>query len=291
MVDTPSNIAIFDRKQVKHNRERSAARFSNHDFLFQWSKKQLSERIYDINHSFTRTLQIGARAPILQDEHDKIIHIITTDLTNKSMQTCNNYVQASEEYLPFAPKSMDLVISNLNLHSVNDLVGTLAQIHSCLKDDGLFIASMLGGETLYELRKIMMEVELSMLGGASPRIFPFADKLQMGGLLQRANFTLPIVDSDIITVTYDNIFKLLHDIRGMGEGNAIINRNKTSLNKEFFMKVAQKYHEQFADFSNDNGRITASFEIIFLLGWTPHSSQQKPLERGSAKYSLAEALK
>ncbi len=280
-----SDIIIFDREQVKHNRKRCSANFSEHDFLFKWSKNQLSERIYDINRDFPKVLQIGSRAPFLQNEHDKIDHIITMDLTNNPVQNCNSYIQASEELLPIAHKSMNLVISNLNLHSVNDLVGTLAQIHGCLKDDGLFMASMLGGETLYELRKIMAEVELSMFDGASPHIYPFADKLQMGGLLQRANFTLPIVDSDIITVTYDNVFKLLHDLRGMGESNAIAKRNKTPLGKEFFMNVAQEYHKQFAE---NDGRISASFEVIFLLGWTPHSSQQKPLPRGSAKYSLEE---
>ncbi len=283
------NNNVFDRAQIKHNRKRCANKFGDHDFLFQWSKNQLSERIYDINRSFAKVLQIGSRGAILQDQHDKIGNMVTMDLTGKPVQNCGGaYIQASEEFLPIATKSMDLVISNLSLHSVNDLVGTFAQIHSCLKDDGVFIASMLGGETLYELRKIMMEVELSMLGGASPRIFPFADKVQMGGLLQRANFALPIVDSDVITVTYDSAFKLLHDLRNMGEGNAIAARDKTPLGKEFFMQVAQKYHEQFA---GEDGRIEASFEVIFLLGWTPHESQQKPLPRGSTKHSLTEILK
>ncbi len=287
MVDN-SDIIVFDREQVKHNRERATANFSDNDFLFNWSKDQLSERISDINRSFTSALQIGSRGCILQGQHNKIDNLITLDLTDKPVQNCGTYIQASEEYLPIAPKSVDLVISNLALHSVNDLPGTLSQIHGCLKDDGLFVASMLGGETLYELRKIMMEVELSMLDGVSPHIHPFADKLQMGSLLQRANFALPIVDSDVVTVTYDNIFKLLHDLRNMGEGNAVKQRCKTNFGKEFFMRVAQKYHEEFAE---NDGRITASFEVIFLLGWTPHSSQQKPLARGSAKYSLAEALK
>ncbi len=286
MVDI-SDIIIFDRTQVKHNRERCSIKFSEHDFLFQWSKNQLSERIYDINRNFPKSLQIGSRAPILQDEHEKIEEIITIDLTNKPVQNCDTYIQGSEELLPIAPKSMDMVVSNLNLHTVNDLPGTLTQIHSCLKEDGVFIASMLGGETLHELRKIMMEVELSMFEGASAHIYPFADKVQMGALLQRSNFTLPIIDSDIITVTYDNIFKLLHDLRGMGEGNSISKRNKTPLGKEFFMQVAQEYHKQFAE---KDGRIKASFEVIFLLGWREHISQQKPLPRGSAKYSLDKAL-
>ncbi len=280
---------IFDRAKIKHNRERCANKFCDHDFLFQWSKNQLSERIYDINRNFAKALQIGSRGAILQGQHNKINELITLDLTINPIENCGgHYIQSSEELLPIAPKSMDLVISNLSLHSVNDLVGTFAQIHNCLKDDGVFIASIFGGETLYELRKIMMEVELSIFGGVSPHIFPFTDKLQIGDLLQRTNFTLPIVDSDIIKVTYDNIFKLMHDLRNMGEGNAIAARDKTPLGKEFFMQVAQKYHEQFTD---KDGRLEASFEVIFLLGWTPHESQQKPLPRGSAKYSLAKALK
>ncbi len=281
-------VDIFDRNQVRHNRARASAKFQDHGFLFDWSKSQLLERISDINRIFSKALQIGSRAPILAAEHSKIGDIATLDLTNKPVQCCDIYIQASEEFLPIKQNSMDLVVSNLSLHSVNDLAGALIQINDCLKSDGLFIASMLGGETLHELRKIMMEVEISMFDGASPRIAPFADKPQMGELLQRAKFALPVVDSDIITVTYDNVFKLLHDIRYMGEGNAIYKRNKSYLGKAFFMQVAQKYHEQFAE---KDGRITASFEVIFLIGWKPHKSQQQPLPRGSGKVSLGEVLK
>ncbi len=282
-------VDIFDKKQVRRNRERASNKFQKHGFLFEWSKNQLSERIYDINRTFPNALQIGSRAPILTADHDKIGGIVTLDLTNKPVQNFDAcYIQASEELLPIASNSMDLVVSNLSLHSVNDLAGTLIQINDCLKGDGVFIASMLGGETLHELRKIMMEVEISMFDGASPRIYPFADKPQMGELLQRAKFALPVVDSDVVTVTYGSVFKLLHDVKYMGEGNAIYKRNKSYMGKEFFMQVAQKYHEQFAD---DGGRITASFEVIFLLGWKAHKSQQRPLPRGSAKMSLAEALK
>lgn len=194
---------------------------------------------------------------------------------------------ADEEFLPFANESFDLVLGTLNLHTVNDLPGALLQIRKSLKPDGLFLASMLGGETLYELRQVMTQAEMNTRGGISPRIAPFADKQQMGALLQRAGFNLPVVDSDIITVTYDNIFKLFHDLRYMGEGNAIAARDKTPPGKKLFMEAARLYQEQFA---GADGRITASFEIIFLTGWAPHSSQQKPLRPGSAETSLADAL-
>lgn len=277
---------IFDRACVKRNRQRAQERFDDYSFLFQWSKNHLHDRILDINRRFGSALNIGSRAPILA--HDKIDHITTLDLTRIPFDTnASPYIQASEDFLPIAHKSLDLIVSNLNLHTVNDLPGALLQIKQSLKEDGLFIASILGGETLHELRKIFTETELELYGGISPRIAPFADKPQMGDLLQRAGFALPVVDSDIVTVTYDNIFKLFHDLRGMGEGNAIIARKKSPTSKAFFMRAAQKYHEQFAE---EDGRIVASFEVIFLLGWSPHSSQQKPLRPGSAEHSLAEAL-
>mgnify|MGYP003638206561 FL=1 len=233
-------------------------------------------------------MQIGSRAALLQGEHDKISHLLTCDLTAQPLTPdAPAYVQASEEFLPIAPQSMDLILSNLNLHTVNDLPGALLQIRNALKADGLFMAAMLGGETLHELRKILTDIELNTSGGISPRIAPFADKQQMGDLLQRAGFALPVVDSDIITVTYDNVFKLFHDLRGMGENNSIAERNKQFVSKDFFMRTAQAYHDQFAQ---SDGRIVASFEIIFLLGWSPHESQQKPLRPGSAEHRLADLL-
>ncbi len=277
---------IFDRELIKNKRQRASNNFSEHDFLFQWSKNQICERLLDINRHFDTALNIGSRCPIPSD-HKKIGQISTMDLVDNPVSQCKPYIQGNEELIPIAKNSMDLVLSNLNLHTVNDLPGTLIQIRNTLKSDGLFMASIFGGETLHELRKAIADIEISMFGGISPRIFPFADKPQMGDLIQRAGLNLPIIDSEIITVTYDNVFKLLHDIRGMGESNSIIERNKTPLNKEFFMRLAQKYHDNYAE---DDGRIVASFEIIFLHGWAPHESQQTPLSPGSAKNSLAEAL-
>ena len=283
-----SEILVFDRDLIKRNRERCAKKFTDFNFLFSHTKQTLEDRIYDINREFKTSLQIGSRCPVNASEHEKIDTLFTCDLTNKPVSTVSGqYFQATEEFLPVKPKSLDLVVSNLNLHSVNDLPGTLLQIKQSLKDDGLFIASMLGGETLHELRSVITEVELKLYGGISPRIFPFADKQQMGDLLQRAGFALPVVDSEIITVTYDNIFKLFSDLRGMGEGNAILERSKTFSSRTFFMDVAKTYQEQFAE---DDGRIAITFEVIFLLGWAPHESQQKPLRPGSAEHRLADAL-
>ena len=174
---TKSDILIFDRDQVQRSRQRALPRFEEYDFLFQWSKNQLFDRLHDINRQFESALQIGSRAALLQGEHDKISHLLTCDLTAQPLTPdAPAYVQASEEFLPIAPQSMDLILSNLNLHTVNDLPGALLQIRNALKADGLFMAAMLGGETLHELRKILTDIELNTSGGISPRIAPFAKK-------------------------------------------------------------------------------------------------------------------
>lgn len=280
MVDS-NNIFVFDREQLRHNRARAAAGMEEHSFLLEWAGKQIVESISMVNRDFSKILQIGAKAAITENA---VCIDITAQPTGRDMGV---FVQGDEEMLPFAENSFDLVLSNLNLHSVNDLPGTLVQIRRILKPDGLFLASMFGGETLHELRESLTQAELSLKNGASPRIFPFADKQQMGALLQRAGFALPVIDSDIVTATYDNMFKLLHDLRGMGEGNIIAARSKVNPGKAFFMEAARHYQEHFAE---EDGRIPASFEVIFLSGWSPHSSQQQPLKPGSAEIRLADAL-
>jgi hypothetical protein len=173
------------------------------------------------------------------------------------------------------------------LHTTNDLPGTLLQIKHALKKDGLFMASLLGGGTLHELRTVMTEVEMDFFGGISPRVAPFADMKQMGALMQRADFKLPVIDSEKITVTYDHPFKLMRDLRFMGEGNSLLARHKKFSNKTFMQAVCDRY---FSDFSEEDGQIRATFEIIFLLGWKDHHSQEKPLRPGAAKTRLSDAL-
>jgi len=284
-----SDMIVFDRDLIALRRARAKTVFLNHDFLFRWSKEQLGERLLDINRDFPSVLQIGSRGSFARGEHSKLNqNIVTCDLCPSPIEgSTSHYIQGDEEFLPIAPKTMDLVVSNLNLHSTNDLPGALLQIRKTLKDDGMFLASMLGGETLYELRETMAATEQELLAEQSPRVFPFADKPQIGGLLARAGLALPVVDSDIITVTYENVFKLMADLRGMGESNSIFKRSKKPLTKDFFMRLAQNYQERYGD---KDGRIKASFEVIFLLGWAPDKSQQKPLPPGSAKMTLAEAL-
>lgn len=284
---TEPSLQIFNRQKIRHNRNRCASNFPEFSFLFDWSTKQLLDRLGDVKRDFPLTLKIGARDDITPyQKHPKIQNIFECDIAEKLLSSSLTF-QAEEDFLPIKTESLDLIISNLSLHSVNDLPGALIQIKQALKPDGLFVASMLGGETLYQLRQIMSQVEIAQKDGLSPRVAPFADKQDMGGLLQRAGFALPVVDSDIITVTYDNAFKLMQDLRGMGENNAIAEAQKTNPGKAFFMDVAQAYQEQFAEADD---RIVASFEIIFLLGWGPHESQQKPLKPGSAQNSLADVL-
>ena len=278
MVTADNEIQIFDRALLAKKRKRAQRDFGNYDFLFEWVKRNLHDRLDVIQRDYKRIVQLGARGGALMD------NAVICDLND----AFSPHVLADEEFLPFAPLSLDCVISALDMHSVNDLPGALLQIKQALKPDGLFIAALFGGETLHELRSTLTTCEMELRGGISPRVFPFADKQELGALLQRAGFALPVVDSEIVTVSYEHIFKLMNDLRGMGESNVIAARDKRYVGKEFFLRAGQHYMQNFAE---SDGRIPASFEIIFLIGWAPHESQQKPLEPGSAENRLADALK
>lgn len=281
------DIRIFDRARLRANRNR-AARRAGHDFLHEWAARNLCARLGDIKHDFQTALAIGGHGVETLRRSGKIGALIAMDLAEGRLGGISGpRVHGDEEFMPFAPGSLDLVISVLDLHTVNDLPGALVQIRQALKPDGLFLAAMLGGETLHELRHVMAEAEMNLRGGISPRVAPFADKPQAGELLQRGGFSLPVVDSEIVTVTYENVFRLLHDLRYMGEGNTIIRRDRRYAGKALFMEAARLYQERFAD---PDGRIRATFEIIFMIGWHPHESQQKPAKRGSATHSLADFL-
>ena len=196
--------------------------------------------------------------------------------------------QVDSNPLQLAPESIDLAVSLLALQFVNDLPGVLAQVRRALKPDGLLLAAMIGGDTLTELRQSFAAAEAEIEGGASPHVSPFADLRDVGGLLQRAGFALPVTDLDRVVVRYDNAFALMQDLRRMGATNVLVERRKLPTRRATMLRMAQIYGERFAD---ADGRIRATFDIIWLLGWAPHASQPKPLRPGSAKFSLEDAVK
>lgn len=291
MSNPPDPIRIFDRSLVRARRDRAAAGFAGYAFLADEIADRLADRLLDIKRDFPVALDLGAKTGSF-DKMRKlsggIETLLQTELSHAmAKQTAGFAAVADEEWLPFAEESLDLVISNLSLHWVNDLPGTLIQINRSLKPDGLFLGALLGGDTLMELRDALMTAEIELSGGAGPRVSPFADLRDGGALLQRAGFALPVVDSDRVTVTYETIFELMADLRGMGETNATFERSRAPLTRRLLLQAAEVYHDRYA---NSDGRLEATFHVIYLHGWAPHESQQKPLRPGSAKTRLAQVL-
>lgn len=277
---------LFDRAQLRKRRAQTRAPFAAHDFLHREAALGLAESLGFITHAFPTVVELGAQENIL---HSMLQHRAGTShyvRCNLAAAPGLNLV-ADEETLPFADNSVDAVLSVLSLHWVNDLPGTLAQIRRMLKPDGLFLAVIPGGETLRELREVLAATEEAQTGGVSPRVAPFLDVRDAGALLQRAGFALPVADSDILTVTYPSLFALLNELRGAGETNVLQGRRRHFTPRGFFMEAARRYAERFSD---NEGGITASIELVTLTAWKPAASQQQPLKRGSAQQSLASAL-
>jgi SAM-dependent methyltransferase len=292
----PGAMQVFDRNAVRAHRERAATRFEEHRFLADEVASRLVDRLHDMARRFPLALELGARDGDLAArarQAGKIDMAVVADLSPRMARLAaasghrGLSVCADEEFLPFAPRGFDLVFSNLSLHWVNDLPGALIQAQRCLKPDGLFLAAMLGGSTLSELRQILLETEIGAKGGAAPRLSPFADARDAAGLLQRAGFALPVADSDRITVKYRNLPSLLYDLRFMGETNAVLARPRGFTAATLFAEAADRYADRHAD---EDGRIPATFEVIYLAGWAPAETQQKPLRPGSAAQRLADAL-
>ena len=282
---------VFDRQALRIHRDRAARAFGSHDFLTREIGARLSDRLLDIARTFPLALDLGARTggygPI-PGGPGGVERVISCELSEQMARQINGGgVVADPEFLPFGASCFDLVYSNLDLHWTNDLPGCLLQITRSLKPDGLFLATILGGNTLTELRQVLMAAELEITGGASPRVSPFAELRDAGALLQRAGLALPVVDADEITVTYENIFRLLADLRGMGETNTNQERLRTATRRAVFLQASKLYAERYPA---ENGRIRATFEIIYLHGWAPHASQPEALRPGSATTSLADAL-
>jgi NADH dehydrogenase [ubiquinone] 1 alpha subcomplex assembly factor 5 len=288
----PPHALIFDRRLLRERRSRAAGELHAHDFLLTEIAERLVDRLSDIARRFPLALDLGARDGILSrtfQGRGGIETLIQSDgsLVNARRLRGGPALVTDEELLPFKEQSFDAILSNLALHWVNDLPGALAQIRSCLKPDGLFLASLFGTGTLQELRTALMEAELAETGGASPRVSPFADLRDAAGLLQRAGFALPVADADTVTVTYGDFFALLRDLRGMGETNLLLERLKNPTRRTVFARAAAIYQGRFAD---AEGRLPATFQVLFLTGWTPDPSQQQPAKRGSGKTSLKDVL-
>jgi SAM-dependent methyltransferase len=270
----PQAPQIFDSRLAAARRAR-AVRLGPATFLLDRVAEEFAERLAAVTRTFERGADIGT----------------PTDALRRALASqVGSVVAASvdEEELPFAPGSLDLAVSALSLQFVNDLPGVLIQIRRALRPDGLFLAALIGGETLTELRQSFAAAEAEVEGGVSPRVAPFADLRDLGALLQRAGFALPVTDVDRVTVRYASPLELMHDLRRMGATNAMTERRRAPLKRATLKRMLEIYAARFA---GPDGRIPATFEIVWLSGWAPHESQQKPLAPGSAKARLADALR
>ena len=276
MASNPSTaLMLFDRALLRARLNR-ARRGGPVTFLLDRVAEDMEERLQAVTRNFSDVADIWTPGELLRKpdaDRFKSIARIEPDDT---------------ETLPLPPESLDLAVSALAFQFVNDLPGVLAQIRRALRPDGLLLAAMLGGDTLTELRQSFAEAEAECEGGVSPRVAPFADLRDVGALLQRAGFALPVTDVDDVVVRYDNVFGLMADLRRMGATNIMIERRRTPTRVATMMRMAQIYSQRFSD---PDGRIYATFDVIWLSGWAPHENQPKPLRPGSAKTSLEAAVK
>jgi SAM-dependent methyltransferase len=278
---------IFDRRLLRARRTRAAAS-DPATFLIERAADDLAGRLSAVLRKFDLAVDLGTPTDAVRRAlADGVGAIVAVDAVALHVAVAKLAVVADEEALPFRDGSIDLVVSALALQFVNDLPGTLIQIRRALRPNGLFLAAMVGGDSLAELRESFAQAEAEVEGGVSPRVAPFADLRDLGALLQRAGFALPVTDVDRVTVRYPSPLALMHDLRRMGAGNALAERRRTPLRRATLRRVVEIYAERFAD---PDGRVRATFEIVWLSGWAPHQSQQQPLAPGSAKARLADAL-
>jgi len=292
---TPDPLNLFDRKAVRSHRDRAASALQDYNFLFSEVAERLTERLLDVKRTFPLALDIGCHGGEVArtlNGRGGIETLLQCDLSPAMAKKAGGLsFAADEEFLPVKDNSLDLVLSNLSLHWVNDLPGAFVQIRQALKQDGFFMATLLGERTLHELRESLMIAETELEGGLSPRVSPYATVQDIGGLLQRAGFTMPVVDIDTITVSYPDMFKLMHDLRGMGETGSVSERRKTFSRRATLMRAAQHYNDTFVGFGDvGEDRVPATFDIIFITAWSPHPDQPKALKPGTATVNLADIL-
>ncbi len=266
------NKIIFDQNRLALHLRRA-----EEDFLLRIIMQNLASRLDDINHVFPNALDLSPLKGIFQEYAPE----------KSAIKKVENFCPYSEE-LPFADESFELVISGGIMQWINDIPKFLIQVKRILKADGLFIAIMPGGETLKELRASFQEAEIKLKGGISPRISPFIDIRDAGSLLQRAGFALPVADREILDIVYDNPLKLMHELRKMGQGNALIAAQKNFTARKLIENMVDYYQQNFS--RTEDGKIRATFELITMTAWKPHHSQQLPAKRGSGNISLKETL-
>jgi SAM-dependent methyltransferase len=288
---------IFDRMLLRAHRRRGL-QLGPETFLLAQVAEELAHRLRLVLRRFDLAVDLGTPAAAVRTalaRDSAIGRMIALDPVTAALPCLSSddaagpslRIAADEEALPFGDATLDLIVSGLSLQAVNDLPGVLLQVCRALKPDGLFLAALFGGDTLTELRQSFTAAEAELDGGVAPRVAPFADVREMGALLQRAGFALPVTDVDRITVRYATPFRLLRDLRCMGAANPLVERRRVPLRRATLMRAMEIYAQHFAD---PDGKVRASFDIIWLSGWAPHESQQQPLRPGSAKQRLADAL-
>ena len=283
-------MRIFDRRLVRLRRERLATNLTGVGFLLHEVTDRLLDRLADIRREFRHVLVLGGTEALVTAVRagPGVVNVVLADEVAAMLMPGGSRVVVDTEALPFAEDRFELFVGVMLLHWVNDLPGTLAQMRYCLAPDGLLLLAMPGGDTLGELRQALTEAELECEGGAAPRVSPFADLRDAGGLLQRAGLALPVADVDRITVSYGDPLRLMRDLSRMGEANALLQRRQGPLRRATLARACQIYAERYAD---GTGRVPATFDILFLSAWKRHASQQQPARRGSGRTSLADAVR
>lgn len=281
---------IFDLDlATAHKRRARLITAGGADFLMRRAAEDLADRLGAVGRRFDRAVALHCLTPAVRDvlaASPKVGEALRVE-ADAALLAGEDGTIAPPESVPFAPESLDLAVSLYGLHEVNDVPGMLVQIRRALRPDGLFLGCMAGAGTLTELREALLAAETELTGGASPRVFPFADVRDAGGLLQRARFALPVTDHETVTVRYDSMFGLMRDLRAMGATSSLVARSRRPTPRRLFLRAAEIYAERFSD---PDGRVHATFSTIWMSGWAPHASQQQPARRGSATVSLAKVL-
>lgn len=295
---TASSMNVFDRKTKKRHRDiaASAPNVKDYDYLKEEVGNRVADRVYDITRKFAVAAELGCGKGHISKHlcSENVEFYYHCDVSAKLLEQCeipNAFpsckIVVDEELLPFSQNSVDIFLSSLNFHWINDLPGVFQQIYYALKPDGVLIASLFGGDTLFELRCSLQLSELEREGGFAPHISPFTEARDLGDLLNRAGYSMLTIDTDEITVNYPSMFELMWDLKGMAENNASWNR-KAHLHQDTLLAAAAIYKELYG---NEDGTIPATFQILYLIGWKPHESQAKPARRGSATVSMKDLSK